>query len=135
MAGNSGDRDAGQYISLPGSPRLLKDSTAVATGSLDRIELYLNTTQSLSGSPTLIGTIHRSKSQYPVEAGPDSWYQYSFDIGTGINGSRYLIVKALNLTWNFFGNDMCFDHLELLEESAVVPPQAPVSPRPENEPH
>jgi hypothetical protein len=107
-----------------------KDSTAVATGSLDRIELYLNTVQSLSGSPTLIGTLHRSKSQYPVETGPDGWYQYSFDIGAGVSGSRYLIVKALNLTWNYFGNDMCFDHLELLEESAIVPPLQPISPRP-----
>lgn len=107
-----------------------KDSTAVVSGSLDRIELYLNTVQSLSGSPVLLGTIHRAKSQYPVETGADGWYQYSVDIGNGLSSSRYLIVKAVNATWNNFGNGMSFDNLEILEESALVPPTAPVSPRP-----
>ncbi|MDD4310645.1 MAG: hypothetical protein PHO32_09715 [Candidatus Cloacimonetes bacterium] len=107
-----------------------KDSTAVASESLDRIELYLNSSQNLSSSPTLIGTVHRTKSISPVETGPDGWYQYLFDLGRGTGESKYLIIKAVNATYNGFGNGMNIDMVELLEHSALAVPLQAVSPRP-----
>ena len=77
-----------------------KDSTSFITGSLDRIELYLNTTQDLAGNPTLIGTIHRTKSISPAELTADGWYQYRYDLGRGTGQTKYLIIKAVNATWN-----------------------------------
>jgi hypothetical protein len=106
------------------------DSTAVASGSLDRIELYLNSSQNLSGSPTLIGTVHRTKSIIPIETGPDGWYQYLFDLGRGTGVSKYLIIKAINATYNGYGNGMNIDQVEILEHSALAAPMQAVSPRP-----
>ncbi len=107
-----------------------KDSTSFITGSLDRIELYLNSSQNLNGNPSLVGTIHRTKSITPAETGADGWYQYRFDLGIGTGQSKYLIIKAVNATWNGYGNGMNIDLLEILEHSAQSAPQQAISPRP-----
>lgn len=74
----------------------------------DRIEVYRNNTAGLSGSPTLLGTVHRSRSLSP--SGADfGWNQYSFSLDFPANGDYYLIFKAIGAG----GNNIYIDDIKL----------------------
>jgi hypothetical protein len=104
-----------------------RSSTGYPT-TADKFEVYANTTQDLSGTPVLLGTVHRSKSLTPVETGADGWYEYSFDIGLGDSTPRFVIFKAISA----YGNSMNIDKVSIFTESAAMPPSAPVSLNPAN---
>ena len=74
----------------------------------DRIELYLNGSPNLLGSPVLIGTVNRSRSLSP-QVGSNGWYPYSFNLPISANSSKYLIFKAVSA----YGNNMYLDDFAL----------------------
>ncbi|MFO7659921.1 MAG: choice-of-anchor J domain-containing protein [Candidatus Cloacimonadaceae bacterium] len=76
--------------------------------SADRIEVYRNTVQSLSGSPVLLGTVNRSMSLSPVVTS-SGWYDYSFLINPPSNGNYYIILKATSAN----GNNIFVDDIKL----------------------
>jgi len=77
----------------------------------DLINVYVNTTSSLSGA-SLLGTVNRSTTLSPTVASA-GWYQYSFDIpGTYNSATNYLIINGVSA----YGNDI---HLDDITVSAV----------------
>ncbi len=65
------------------------------TTSLDRMEFYLNSSADLSGSPVLLGTIHRNRNQSPSVSTP-GWKNYSFELPMPSTGNYYLLAKAIS---------------------------------------
>lgn len=63
--------------------------------SLDKVEFYINTSASLSGSPTLLGTIHRNRNLSPA-VGTPGWKNYSFELPMPSTGNYYVIAKAIS---------------------------------------
>ncbi|HPN40697.1 MAG TPA: M6 family metalloprotease domain-containing protein [Candidatus Cloacimonadota bacterium] len=63
--------------------------------ALDKVEIYLNTSAGLGGSPTLLGTIHRARQQSPVESIP-GWKQYFFSFPISGTGDHYAILRAIS---------------------------------------
>lgn len=74
----------------------------------DRIELYLNSNPNLSGSPVLIGTVHRSRSLSPTVSS-NGWYQYSYALPLAANSTKYLIFNAVS----GYGNNIFIDDFQL----------------------
>ncbi|MDZ4182380.1 MAG: M6 family metalloprotease domain-containing protein, partial [Candidatus Cloacimonadaceae bacterium] len=83
--------------------------------SADRIEVYLNSSQNLSGSPQLLGTINRSTSLAPSGAST-GWNSYSFTLPITAPGSYYVVLKAISA----YGNNMFLDNFKLAR-STVLP--------------
>lgn len=76
------------------------------SSTADKIDVMINTSATQSGATTL-GTINRSRSLAPT-VGSDGWYQYTFNVPAGFNGStNYLILKATS-QWgnNIFVDDV-----------------------------
>jgi len=63
--------------------------------ALDRVEVYLNTSADLSGTPTLLGTVHRARQLSPVESTP-GWKQYAFGLPISTAGNYYVILRAVS---------------------------------------
>jgi len=63
--------------------------------ALDKVEVYVNSTANLSGTPTLLGTIHRARQQSPVVSTP-GWKQYFFALPFATAGNYYAILKAVS---------------------------------------
>ena len=76
--------------------------------ALDKIEVYLNATQNLSGTPTLLGTVNRARQQAPVVSTP-GWYQYTFDLPVSAAGEYYVLLKAISAA----GYNIFIDHIAL----------------------
>jgi len=76
--------------------------------SLDRVEIYRNTSNNLSGSPVLLGTVHRSLSLAPTGSVP-GWNQFSYLLSPPTNGNYYIILKAVSGN----GNNIYIDDLIL----------------------
>ena len=84
--------------------------------NLDRINVYVNTAQNVTGA-TLLGTIHRSRTQTPVVT-TNGWYKYEFQIPTGVIGTRYLILEGVSA----YGNNMFVDELQLIRNENCAAP-------------
>lgn len=90
---------------------------------LDRMEVYINTSQNLSGSPVLLGTIYRYRNQAPTAPAP-GWYQYSFNLPVGAAGNYYVVFKAISAG----GYNMFLDSMEVTR--FVLPPNPALNPSP-----
>ena len=89
----------------------------------DRVEVYVNTTGSLTGA-TLLGTINRSRTLSPAVA-TTGWYEYSFDIPTTFNGDiNYLIFNGVSM----YGNDIYLDDISVSGPPVLVPTLTGISP-------
>jgi len=76
----------------------------------DKVDFMINTTPSSSGA-TLLGTINRSITLAPVEAGADGWYYYQFTIPASFNtATNYLVLKATSA----YGNDCYVDDVSII---------------------
>jgi hypothetical protein len=94
------------------------------SGSDDRIELYVNSTQSLSGA-TQIGTLYRSSS-YEPQVTVSGWHQYTFDMGAGSSTNKVLILKGIS------GNGCSIDIDDLVISKGYIgaPPNPAINPSP-----
>lgn len=85
-----------------------------ASGNVDRLDVWINTATNFTGA-TLLGSINRRKSLFPVETGADGWYNYSFAIPATYNGNtNYILFEGNNnngttsnlyiddVSWNIF---------------------------------
>ncbi|MDD4310846.1 MAG: M6 family metalloprotease domain-containing protein, partial [Candidatus Cloacimonetes bacterium] len=102
-------------------PKLLVEQASVArysvsfmmhrdsgySASADRIEVYRNTVNSLSGSPVLLGTVNRSLSLAPTGA-ISGWNRYDFQFSPPANGNYYIILKAISGN----GNSIFIDNIK-----------------------
>lgn len=86
--------------------RIFRDSASPSLA--DRIEVYRNSSPNLTGSPLLLGTIHRSMSLAPV-TGVFGWNLYTFPISFPGNGNYYIVFKAIGAG----GNNLFLDDLKL----------------------
>ena len=78
------------------------------SNNADRIELYLNSSPSLSGTPISIGTVNRSSNLNPQVSG-NGWHRYSYDLPLTAGGTQYIIFKAVSA----YGNNMFLDDFRL----------------------
>ena len=65
----------------------------------ERVEVYVNTTSDLSGSPVLLGSVARSRDGEPAlpPYEGNNWYQYTYNVPAEFNGSsNYIIFKGIN---------------------------------------
>ena len=93
----------------------------------DKVEIYSNTTPSLTGA-TLLGTIIRDYDQAPVETG-NGWYQYTFEIGPGAeNLTYYVIFKAISN----YGYNINEDEISFISVQGGNPPNPAINPSPAN---
>lgn len=70
---------------------LFRDNFSLS--DLDAVDIYINTTNSLSGA-YLLGTRYRPITAAPAEA-TSGWYSYEFDIPSSYNSnSNYIIIKG-----------------------------------------
>ena len=92
--------------------------------SQDSVSVYINTAQSSIGARYL-GKVLRKRSLPPVEAGPDGWYEYTFNIPAGFNSaSNYFIFSAVS-DW---GNNLFIDDISVKSApSCGVPALAAIS--------
>lgn len=89
----------------------------------DKLEIYLNTSQNLSGSPVLLGTIYRNRT-LPPAVSPLGWYQYSFSLPVSTAGNYYVVFKATSAS----GYNIFLDSVEI--SRFVLPPNPAISPSP-----
>ncbi|MDD2229894.1 MAG: M6 family metalloprotease domain-containing protein [Candidatus Cloacimonetes bacterium] len=89
----------------------------------ERVEVYLNTSQNLSGSPTLLGTVNRSTTLAPTVSST-GWYQYAYNLALPSAGYYYIVLKAISA----FGNNMFLDSFSFTR--TLVPPNAAINPSP-----
>ena len=81
----------------------------------DRVEIYINTVNNLTGA-TLLGTVNRLTTLSPTVAGA-GWYNYSFNIPETFNGAtNYLILKGIS-GW---GNDIHIDDVSVSGVPVVI---------------
>ena len=92
----------------------------------DKIEVYLNGSAGLSGSPILLGTIHRARQLDPVESSP-GWKNYSFDLPFSAAGNYYVVFRAVSA----YGYNMFLDNIRIaqLPFAAHTPSPAHLSTR------
>ncbi len=89
----------------------------------DRVEVYVNTSASMTGA-TLLGTAIRPTSSTPA-VGSDGWYQYSYNIPSTYSGTtNYLIFHCIS----DYGSNMFVDDIEY----TTYPPVCSGTPNPGN---
>ncbi|QOX78507.1 hypothetical protein FY034_06045 [Trichlorobacter lovleyi] len=82
----------------------------------DRVEVYINTANNLTGA-TLLGTVNRLTTLSPTVA-TAGWYNYSFAIpGTFAGTTNYLIFKGIS----GYGNNIHIDDISVLGVPAIQP--------------
>ncbi len=88
---------------------MYRDNFGFYGGYNDYLEIYINTTRSLSGA-TLLGKIYRSRLLNPVVA-TDGWYNYIFNIPPTYSGFfNHIIFKAVSDDGNnMFIDDISYD--------------------------
>jgi len=89
----------------------------------DKLEIYMNTSADLSGSPVLVGSVFRNRNLAPVESIP-GWHQYSFTLPVSAAGSYYAVLKAISAG----GYNIFLDNIQLTK--FLLPPSAAVNPTP-----
>ena len=82
------------------------------TTYLDRVNVYYNSSPSLTGA-TLLGTIHRSTTQSPIVA-TTGWYKYKYDLP---QGNIYVIFEGISV----YGNNIFIDDITLKEKPSETP--------------
>jgi M6 family metalloprotease-like protein len=90
--------------------------------ALDKIDVYVNTSANLTGSPILLGTIHRARQQSPTVSSP-GWKQYFFALPFSASGSYYAVLHAVSAS----GYNMYLDSVKIAKVPLPV-----VSPVPNN---
>jgi len=91
---------------------IYRDSNSTYITNADLVNVYVNTTTSITGA-TLLGTVNRSTTLSPTVAAT-GWYQYSFDIPSTYNStSNYLIINGVSA----YGNDI---HLDDITVTAIA---------------
>ncbi len=63
--------------------------------SPDRVLVYTNTTNNLSGTPTLLGTVYRCKYLEPYVSS-STWYQFNYNLNFTSTGNKYVILQAIS---------------------------------------
>lgn len=91
----------------------------------DKIEVYLSTTPDLSGTNTLLQTIHRSRNLAP-SVSSNGWYQYGQTLPITEAGYYYIVFKAISA----YGNNMYLDSVSL--QKLLLPPSSAINPVPED---
>ncbi len=82
----------------------------------DLVNVYFNTSQDLSGTPILLGTVHRSALLSPVVA-TDGWYHYTFNFpGSSAGVGKYVIFEGVS-AW---GNNIFLDHITIQKQPATL---------------
>ncbi|MFO7659886.1 MAG: M6 family metalloprotease domain-containing protein, partial [Candidatus Cloacimonadaceae bacterium] len=89
---------------------------------LDKMEIYVNTSPNLAGSPTQLGNIYRYRLLEPIASAP-GWYQYSFALPFAAVGNYYAIFRAVSAN----GYNMFLDTVKLARV-----PLAAINPMPSN---
>lgn len=105
---------------------MYRDGYANYLSTADKVEVYTNTTQSLTGA-TLVGTVNRSYTLAPVEAA-EGWYEYTFELGVGGSGNLFAILKAVSA----YGDNMNVDEVTFDRTELGGPPNPATSPNPAN---
>jgi len=118
QASNSGNMYTGSFW-------MYRDGSNYLT-TLDKVEVYTNASPSLTGA-TLLGTVHRSYTQVPVEAAA-GWYQYTFEMGMGSRDIKYFLLKAVSA----HGNNMNVDEITFNSVEGGTAPNPAISPNPAN---
>ena len=88
----------------------------------DKIEVYMNSTPDLAGSPVQLGTIHRSSLMEPVVAS-NGWYRYSFALPFDAAGDYYAILRAIS----GHGYNMFLDSVEIARVPLTAMNPVPVN--------
>ena len=84
--------------------------------NLDRVNVYENTTPASAGG-TLLGTVHRSYTQTPVETTANQWYEYSFNLSVEpARTARYIVFEAVSA----YGTNIFMDDV-LIQEIYTTP--------------
>jgi len=78
------------------------------------VNVYYNTTPDLAGTPTLLGTVHRSTTLAPVVAAA-GWYEYVFDVPAASSGNAYIMLEGVSA----YGNNIFIDNVTVEAISAV----------------
>lgn len=89
----------------------------------EKVEVYLSSTVNLSGSPTLLGTVHRYTEMAPA-VGSAGWYQYTYSLPISVAGYYYVVLKATSA----YGNNMFMDSLVLTRTLMLPSPASNPSP-------
>lgn len=81
----------------------------------DKMEVYVNTSASLSGA-TLLGTVNRARGLSPTVAS-NGWYNYSYNVpATYSTTTNYIIFKATSA----FGNNIFIDDVSWTAYPAAI---------------
>ncbi len=80
--------------------------------NMDRVEVYRNSVPDLSGSPELLGTVHRSLTQSP-QTNREGWHYYGFLADLSAQDDFHFILKAISNN----GNNIFIDHLTIEQHS------------------
>ncbi len=92
----------------------------------DKIEVYLNASADLSGTPTLLGTIFRARQLAPIESIP-GWKNYSFPLPFAAAGNYHVIFRAVSAS----GYNMFLDSVKVAQVpfAAITPGPADLAVR------
>lgn len=124
---NSYSYDAGTSAAIVSSSIDLTDLTGLrlqfwfyrdngSLSDLDAVDIYINTTSSLSGA-YLLGTRYRPITAAPAETS-SGWYSYEFDIPSSYNSSsNYIIIKGTKPGTN--GRNIFIDDLRIYKPVAA----------------
>jgi hypothetical protein len=81
------------------------------------MEVYINTTPDLNGTPTLLGTYYVSANYEPVET-VLGWHQYTVDIPAEYNGpNNYIIFHGIT----DYANNLHLDDIYPASSQVLVP--------------
>jgi len=85
-------------------------------GTLDKVDLYMNTSANLTGA-TLLGTVNRAMGSAPIVAS-EGWYQYSFNVPAGFNTiTNYFIIQGTSV----YGNNIYIDDVSWVTYPGTSP--------------
>ena len=83
----------------------------------DRAEVFVNTTDSLSGA-TPLGTVNRPTT-WPPAVASDGWYRYEYTIpGSFAGGVNHLLIKGIS----HWGNSIHVDDVQVVDEDDTTAP-------------
>ncbi|MDI9528515.1 MAG: choice-of-anchor J domain-containing protein, partial [Candidatus Cloacimonadota bacterium] len=78
------------------------------SGNADLVNVYYNTTNSLTGA-TLLGTVNRNTTLTPAVSA-EGWYKYFFNLPSGSSGNgRFVIFEGVSA----YGNNIYVDEIEI----------------------
>jgi Secretion system C-terminal sorting domain/Outer membrane protein Omp28 len=84
------------------------------SGYADNIQVYYNSTNTLSGA-TLLKTVNRSSTLAPIVTTADGWYDYTANLPYGISGTGYVFMVANSE----YGNNMFIDNISIEQNNTL----------------